>query len=78
MIRKTLAVVSAVGVSALSFAQEGSAGNEALNQYMGSLISNTTTEVNAFLPQLGQIAVIGLVLFLALWAFRAVKRFLGR
>lgn len=78
MIKKTLAVVSAVGASALSFAQESAVGNEALGQYMNSLVSNTTSEVNAFLPQLGEIAVIGLVLFLALWAFRAVKRFLGR
>lgn len=78
MIKKSLAVVSAVGASALSFAQEGAAGNEALTQYMGTLVNNTTAEVNAFLPQLGEIAVIGLVLFLALWAFRAVKRFLGR
>lgn len=77
MIKKMIAAVAAVGASALSFAQDATA-NVALGNYMDSLVENTTTEVNAFLPKLGEIAIIGLILFLALWAFRAVKRFLGR
>lgn len=74
--KKALVMLGVVGVSALSFAQEASGLN--LTQFMGTLQTTTENQVTTMLPLLGEIATIGIVLFLALWAFRAVKRFLGR
>lgn len=74
--KKFLLLVTGFGVSALTFAQE-STGLD-LNAFLGSLKTETEGQVESMLPILGEIATVGIVLFLALWAFRAVKRFLGR
>lgn len=75
---KKLLLLCLTGLTSLSlFAQEGGASVD-LSQYMTNLQTSAQTQVNAILPSLGQIAVVGLGLFMALWAFRALKRFMGR
>lgn len=74
--KKALLFGVGLGLSALSWAQETTTLD--LTDYMGQLQDSAETQVESLLPLLGEIATIGIVLFLALWAFRAVKRFLGR
>lgn len=74
--KKALLFGVGLGLSVLSWAQETTTLD--LTDYMGQLQDSAETQVENLLPLLGEIATIGIVLFLALWAFRAVKRFLGR
>lgn len=76
--KKALAMLGIVGVSAMSFAQEAANASTELKTYMEGLEGDVTANINNILPVLGEIATIGIVVFLAFWAFRAVKRFLGR
>lgn len=77
--RKALVLFGTVGVSALSFAQESSVDiQQNLTTYLNTLKGTTTSSVAGIMPILGEIATIGIVVFLAFWAFRAIKRFLGR
>lgn len=77
MFKKMLTGGIAFGVTALSFAQDAGATVD-LTTYMTNLQNSAASQANAIMPQLGQIAIVGLGLFMALWAFRALKRFLGR
>lgn len=77
MFKKMLTGGIAVGVTAFSFAQDAGATVN-LTEYMTNLQNSAASQANAIMPQLGQIAIVGLGLFMALWAFRALKRFLGR
>ncbi len=74
--KKILACIASVGAGALAFAQETGTTLD-LTDYMDNLQSATESQVETLLPLLGDIAVIGIVLFLALWAFRMLKRFLS-
>lgn len=73
--KKALAICSAFGLSALALAQDA-AGLD-LTTYMTTLTTETENQVETLLPLLGNVAVIGIVIFLAIWAFRMVKRFLA-
>lgn len=73
--KKVLAFCSFVGMSALAFAQDATTLD--LTTYMTNLTTETESQVETLLPLLGNVAVIGIVLFLAIWAFRMVKRFLS-
>lgn len=76
---KKLLLLCGSGLMSLSLMAQDAAGSAVdLGQYMTNLENSARSQVEAILPSLGQIAVIGLGLFMALWAFRALKRFMGR
>ena len=73
--KKVLTLCTLGGMSALAFAQDATTLD--LTTYMTNLTTETESQVETLLPLLGNVAVIGIVLFLAIWAFRMVKRFLS-
>lgn len=73
--KKALLVVTSVGCSVLALAQDTSSID--LSDFMGKLETAANSQASTLLPLLGQVATIGLVLSLAYFAFRMVKRFLS-
>lgn len=75
---KKLLLLCGTGLMSLSLLAQDAGNAVNLTEYMTNLENSARSQVESILPSLGQIAVIGLGLFMALWAFRALKRFMGR
>ena len=75
---KKLLLLCGTGLMSLSLLAQDASNAVNLTEYMTNLENSARSQVESILPSLGQIAVIGLGLFMALWAFRALKRFMGR
>lgn len=75
---KKLLLLCGTGLMSLSLLAQDAGSAVNLTEYMTNLENSARSQVESILPSLGQIAVIGLGLFMALWAFRALKRFMGR
>ena len=76
--KKLLLLCGTVFTSLSLMAQDASSSAIDLGEYMSNLEGAARSQVESILPSLGNIAVVGLGLFIALWAFRALKRFMGR
>lgn len=74
--KKGLAVASAVGVSALSLAQE--TGVTDYDTFLTELQTEVTDKLNAIWPILAAVLIIVVGFFLARWAWRQIRGAAGR
>lgn len=77
IMKKGLAVASAVGVSVLSFAQETESVTD-FDSFLTELESGITEKMNAIWPILASVLIIVVGFFLAQWAWRKIRGAAGR